>query len=142
MKALTISQPYASLIADGEKPVENRRWDTGYRGSLAIHAGKGTQYMTRKELREVPSGVVIATCTLLYCCPVMRLENLPNQTYIPYALKQAGWALRDVTQLLQHEHCKGPYLWILGDITKLSTPIPAVGKQGLWEFEYPEVTPC
>lgn len=41
MKALTISQPYASLIARGEKFVENRRWPTPYRGPLAIHAGKG-----------------------------------------------------------------------------------------------------
>lgn len=52
MKALTISQPYASLIANGEKWIENRRWETLYRGKLAIHAGKGTQYLDRDELRE------------------------------------------------------------------------------------------
>ena len=28
MKALTISQPFAFLIADGQKPVENRSWPT------------------------------------------------------------------------------------------------------------------
>jgi len=53
MKALTISQPYASLIASGEKWVENRSWPTGYRGPLAIHAGKGTQYLDRRELAEI-----------------------------------------------------------------------------------------
>lgn len=41
MKALTIRQPWASLIAAGVKPVENRGWTTGYRGALLIHAGKG-----------------------------------------------------------------------------------------------------
>ena len=46
MKALTVSQPYASMIGP-EKWVENRRWYTPYRGRLAIHAGKGTQYLTR-----------------------------------------------------------------------------------------------
>jgi len=50
MKALTISQPYASLIASGEKWVENRTWATRYRGPLAIHAGRGTQYLSRDEL--------------------------------------------------------------------------------------------
>jgi len=39
MKAVTIYQPYAELIARGEKRVENRSWRTDYRGPLAIHAG-------------------------------------------------------------------------------------------------------
>lgn len=48
MKALTISQPFASLIASGEKWIENRIWYTSYRGPLAIHAGKGLQYLSRQ----------------------------------------------------------------------------------------------
>ena len=66
MKALTVSQPYASMIADGKKFVENRSLDTNYRGPLAIHAGKGSSYMTAKQIREssMPFGCVIATCSL------------------------------------------------------------------------------
>jgi hypothetical protein len=40
VKALSIQQPWAWLIVNGHKPVENRRWKTGYQGPLAIHAGK------------------------------------------------------------------------------------------------------
>ncbi len=40
MKALTIRQPWASLIAAGVKTIETRSWSTRYRGPLAIHAGK------------------------------------------------------------------------------------------------------
>lgn len=40
MKALSIQQPWAWLIVNGFKRVENRRWKTGYKGPLAIHAGK------------------------------------------------------------------------------------------------------
>lgn len=40
MKALTIKQPYASLIVDGIKDIENRTWKTNYRGRILIHAGK------------------------------------------------------------------------------------------------------
>ena len=61
MLALTVSQPYASMIADGAKWIENRHWETRYRGPLAIHAGKGTQYLERKQLAEYPSGV-LAVC--------------------------------------------------------------------------------
>jgi hypothetical protein len=40
MKALTLIQPWATLVALGEKQIETRSWDTKYRGPLAIHAGK------------------------------------------------------------------------------------------------------
>ena len=40
MKALSIMQPWAWLIATGLKDVENRSWYTSYRGEFLIHAGK------------------------------------------------------------------------------------------------------
>jgi hypothetical protein len=42
MKALTLWQPWASLVAFGEKRVETRCWTTKYRGDIAIHAAKTT----------------------------------------------------------------------------------------------------
>ncbi len=39
MKALTLWQPWASLVALGVKTIETRSWSTKYRGPLAIHAG-------------------------------------------------------------------------------------------------------
>lgn len=38
MKALTLWQPWATLVAMEEKRIETRCWDTKYRGELAIHA--------------------------------------------------------------------------------------------------------
>ena len=40
MKALSLTQPWASLVADGRKTTETRSWLTHYRGPLAIHATK------------------------------------------------------------------------------------------------------
>lgn len=40
MKALSIRQPWAWLIVNGHKPVENRTWATNHRGDLLIHAGQ------------------------------------------------------------------------------------------------------
>jgi hypothetical protein len=40
MKALSIRQPWAWLVASGVKDIENRTWDTRYRGMVLIHAGK------------------------------------------------------------------------------------------------------
>ena len=39
MKALSVRQPYAHLILTGLKRIENRTWQTQYRGPLVIHAG-------------------------------------------------------------------------------------------------------
>lgn len=40
MKALSIRQPWAWLIVHGYKDIENRSWNTKFRGRVLIHAGK------------------------------------------------------------------------------------------------------
>lgn len=42
MKAVTIKQPFASLIVHGIKKFEYRTWRTKYRGDILIHAGAST----------------------------------------------------------------------------------------------------
>jgi hypothetical protein len=41
IKALSLKQPYAWLIANGYLLVDDRTWGTGYRGVMLIHASKG-----------------------------------------------------------------------------------------------------
>jgi len=53
MKALSIKQPWASLIAHGIKDIENRTWRTHFRGRVYIHASAksagNTAYLLNKE---------------------------------------------------------------------------------------------
>ena len=54
IKALTLWQPWASLIAWGEKQYETRSWSTEYRGLLAIHASKReTEWEYNEGIRDV-----------------------------------------------------------------------------------------
>lgn len=46
MRAISIRQPWASLIVLGYKDIENRTWPTKVRGDALVHAAKG---MTRDE---------------------------------------------------------------------------------------------
>jgi hypothetical protein len=39
-RALSIMQPWAWLIVNGYKDIENRDWPTNFRGQVCIHAGK------------------------------------------------------------------------------------------------------
>ena len=128
MKAITISQPYASLISNGIKFVENRTWETKYRGEIAIHSGKGTQYMTHKQMREnsLPFGTIVAFAQVQACVrrdwPDSRLSMM-----LP------PWC--SVWKFLDHEHTEGPWCWIIGDVRKLDDPIPAKGALGLWWWD-------
>lgn len=58
MKALSILQPWAWLIANGYKQHENRTWDTKFRGEFLIHAGKGFDAegyaWVRENFTEIP----------------------------------------------------------------------------------------
>lgn len=49
MKAITLTQPWATLVAIGAKRIETRPWSTKYRGPLAIHAGKGIGPVGRRR---------------------------------------------------------------------------------------------
>ena len=136
MKALTISQPFASMIADGVKFVENRHWGTGYRGPLAIHAGKGTQYLDKDEMIEFgyPTGCVVAIARLAACMPLASMQRMNPAQAVPAVGKTLG-------EILDHEHTEGPWCWVLTDVRKLPEPIPARGAQGLWDWQEPAACP-
>ncbi|WP_305117811.1 ASCH domain-containing protein [uncultured Adlercreutzia sp.] len=86
MKAITIWQPWASLIACGAKKYETRGWPTKYRGPIAIHAAAkdprtlpqevrkalgqyagytGQNGLKLGQLDELPRGAIIATAELV-----------------------------------------------------------------------------
>ncbi|WP_374607181.1 ASCH domain-containing protein [Thermomonas sp.] len=53
MKALSILQPWAWLIANGHKDIENRCWRTHFRGQFLVHAGKRWGTEQREDLARV-----------------------------------------------------------------------------------------
>ena len=135
MKAITILQPWASLIARGHKRIETRGWYTEHRGPIAIHAGKSREYAwvvrgnpyDQLGLADLPLGAVVATARLVACVRITR-----SDTY-----QTADGRLR--VELTAHEralgdHTPGRWAWVLDDVQRLPDPIPARGKQGLWEW--------
>jgi len=133
MKALTISQPYASLIASGEKWVENRTWQTSYRGELAIHAGLGSRYLKKEQLADYPTGCVIAIARLVACVSAASIsiqghDRKLGSVVIPGS--KVTWL-----EALTHKHAEGPWCWILEDVRTID-PVQVRGAQQLWEFDY------
>lgn len=59
MKALSIKQPWATMIAQGDKTIETRKWGTEYRGDLLI--------VSAKSPRIEPAGYALAIVSLVGC---------------------------------------------------------------------------
>jgi hypothetical protein len=66
MNALSVCQPFASLIISGEKRVENRRWSTSYRGPLLIHAGKSRKWLGGWDGERMPDPMPFGAQGLFY----------------------------------------------------------------------------
>lgn len=117
--ALTIKQPWASLIMLGVKDIENRSWTTGYRGPLWVHAGKAWaddewpddpalrffdfSHFTRESI-HVPRGSLLGTVDL---CNIITDSESP-------------WAI------------KGQNHWVIRNPRSLFKPLPWRGQTGLW----------
>lgn len=127
MKAITVCQPYAELIArvgaDGlpVKPLENRVWFTSYRGPLLIHAGKSRGWLDDCEAYGIDSSTltfsaIVAAVDLVACLSVHAFSSWP-----------ARW-----NHLRRHQHANGPYCLVLENLRRLPTPVPCGGAQRLW----------
>lgn len=73
MRALSIRQPWAWLIVNGHKDIENREWSTQFRGQVLIHAGKT---MARRYYEDVCASVALQLgCGSIQIPPYEQLER-------------------------------------------------------------------
>ena len=112
MKALSIRQPWAEMIIEKGKDVENRTWRTNYRGRMYVHASKtfdgDLEYYTGKKGSEVVLGAIIGSVEVYDC-----VRN--SKSY---------WAYKD------------QWHWLLRNPRRYSKPYYCKGKQGLF---YPDI---
>jgi ASCH domain-containing protein len=150
MLAVSVRQPWAWAIARGHKAVENRDWDTRFRGALAIHAS------LRVDLDSPESPAIRAAhwdpddpaAAIGGIVAVVRLSGvctaaMPGSVWWgsgPTPEPDAGPA----PALGTGEACAcgawakpGRYHWQLCDPRPLSQPVFAVSEtddRGLWEL--------
>lgn len=136
LRALTIKQPWASLLVHGIKTVENRSWTTAYRGPIAIHAGAsrernaaqmiadclGRELTKHERVRwlldaDLPHGQVLGVVDLLDVVPVEQTHQ-----------QESPWVL-------------GPWCWRVRARQQFQPDArPTVaGKLGLWKWDSGEL---
>lgn len=137
MKALSLWQPWASLMAVGAKKIETRHWTTSYRGLVAIHAAKRFQssekallgqkifhdalddhYEIKNQELDLPLGCFVAVGRLYRVLSTdIHIEAIP---------------LENTNEFWFGDYSEGRYMWIFDEIWKLRQPVFARGFQGLW----------
>ena len=104
MKALSVRQPWANLIADGSKTIEVRTRPTRYRGPLLI--------VSTKRPAVPPAGCALAVVNLVDCRPMTEADE------------PAAMCKREPGQVA--------WAWVLTDVRRIE-PQPVLGKLGLFE---------
>ncbi len=163
MIALTLTQPWATLVTIGAKRIETRSWSTSYRGPLAIHAAKTFPKTARLLCHDrpfstalaphgfyahnLPLGAVVATCRLVGVFPISdheRSHQLPVQqadaplmVSLSEELPAPEWVTIPPAEPERSfgDYAPGRFAWVLDDIMPLPRPIPARGALGLWKWK-------
>lgn len=131
MKAITVCQPYASLLLEPEftrpdvKVIENRPLHWSHRGRIVIHAGKSRSWLSSWDIEDegplpdpMPFGSAIGICDLADCVHIDQLR-----------LPSCRWHY-----LARSMHANGPWCLIMLNPRRFEIPIPFKGALGPWDF--------
>lgn len=146
MKVLSLTQPWASLLAFDEKRWETRSWSTQHRGPLAIAASKGfpraCQMLCGRgafaavfrrhgidTFAQLPLGKILCVVDVLAVVSTNDIDRID-----PKAIREhtpPASALEDAFG----DYGPNRYVWMTRNVRRLTTPIPAIGRLGLWDHD-------
>jgi activating signal cointegrator 1 len=128
MKALSLTQPWATAVALGLKQWETRSWPTGYRGKLYIHAAKGfpgwAKDFARSQplipaLSELPLGAIVCVCEVTECRQTASLVGELSE-------QEREWG----------DYSPGRFAFKLENVRAIPRPVLARGALGLWAIQW------
>jgi hypothetical protein len=150
IKAISLYQPWATLVAIGAKKIETRSWSTNYRGPLAIHAAKkwtgalkqialdepfksalagavGQQitFLPGSDCITLPLGKIVAVCRLANC---LRAEAVTRIVHV------------SAQELAFGDFEAGRFAWMLDNVRPLFEPVAYTGERGFFDVPYELLT--
>ncbi len=139
MRAITIRQPWASMIVHCGKDIENRTWRTSYRGPLLIHAGTAHDevgYLSAYSFTRSRSGLHLPLDWIMSAEGSDRdwkdwmNDELPRRGVIGIA------EIVDCVSGSDSPWFAGPYGFVLRNVKPLEF-FAYPGKQGFFDIDYP-----
>jgi len=142
MKAISLTQPWASFVVHGLKQIETRSWRHRYTGLLAIHASKGMPAAAVELCYEEPHRTLLASIGIAMPHDLPRGVVLGTVELVDYLTtvrlgrpQLFGGSLLSEQELALGDYSPGRWMWLLRNATRLDEPVPARGSLGLWEWE-------
>ncbi len=134
MKALSIRQPWAWLIVNGFKDVENRTWHTEYAGPLLIHAGKK---MTQDDW--MPASLLAEDELQIELPEDLGCDGGPASGRLGGIVGFARMTGCGGDNLVQSPwNVEGQWHFTLTDARPVSTFVPFKGALGFFDVPYPK----
>ena len=129
MKLLSIWEPWATLMAIGEKKIETRSWSTAYRGWVAIHASKGG--LCKRDLCAVYSKEPFYS-TLMHRNPKLGFGCIIAVGYLDSCHRtEDAHIVHGGKEHAFGNYAPGRFAWRFLRMKQLETPIPFKAAQGL-----------
>lgn len=152
MRGLSLTQPWATLVAIEAKLFETRSWTTSYRGELLIHASKAFPRDCRdlccagpfrrallaagyKTTEDLPTSAIVAYVPQLL--KPQRTEYVPaiweqmrGLGPLPNGVAMPPWD--ESEEFVFGNYDPDRYAWPLVNVRKLREPVPCKGALGLW----------
>lgn len=133
MRALSLTQPWATAIALELKRWETRSWPTPVRGQICIHAAKGFPKWAKEFAEEMAEA---------YGIRALFPENLPLGQIVCVAdlteCRQTAIAKLELSEREQEwgDYGEGRYCFKFDNVIPMPSPIPAVGALGFWRVSW------
>lgn len=116
LAALSVARPWAALIAQGHKPVENRGWFSRYRGTLVIHASQRWD----RYAADLPPLVGLSGAKTDHPTGYLGLAEVVDVHHADLCGGCSPWAE------------PGCWHWVLTTARPFPAPIPGPGQRGLY----------
>lgn len=144
MKAISIKQPWASLIVEGVKDIENRTWKCPekYIGQrVLIHASKTCDKHNWNALNERQKKCLrgtelyhLSTIELPYSAIIGSVEIVNCVINYPSIWAEESYYIPCYDRYDDDDPSKIIYNWVLANPIKFPQPIPAKGKLSFWDY--------
>ena len=147
MKAITIRQPWASLIAEGIKDIENRTWTTKFRGRVLIHSSCAKFVNDLHLLLDYPQILDVVDKKKeveIFGSYLIKGSIIGSVEVIDCVLNHSSiWAehtakketRKNKAGVIFVDEIEVPvYNWVLANPIIFLEPIPAKGKLSFWDY--------
>jgi hypothetical protein len=138
-RALTVRAPWADQLVTGSKPIENRTWQTGHRGRIAIHAaGTIDRLGMRAVFGDYPPARVVTSAVI----GTVEIESIhragSDLCTAPDCTATLPDGRRTWAEFSSNRPGRVVYHWRMRRPRRFETPIPyTLGRLGLWDIDSP-----